>query len=96
LNDGLYLNNIYNYNFSDVLIFGGQLHIESLKCYDLIPELCKEIHYFSPEEFKRTAYRKAFPTEHVKGEYDYIPGREKRIRMGVAIVRSDNLDRLQY
>jgi len=80
--DNLYLDNKFIYNFSDVLIVGGQKQIETLNCFDKIPELCEKISYFTPEEFKRVAFQMKY--------------KEKRIRIGVAIARTDSLEKMQY
>lgn len=94
--NNLYLNDTYSYNFADVLIFGGQKQIETLNCFDLIPELCNKILYFTPEEFKRTAYQRIYNLDPPQiGEYLYEIGQEKRIPIGVGVVRSNTLENLQ-
>lgn len=93
-NNGLYLDNQFLYNFSDVLVFGGYQHVITLDCYNGITELCNDIRYFSPEEFKRVAYQKVFGTLGT-GDYEYIYGIEKRIRIDVSIVRSNTLEDMQ-
>ena len=94
--NNLYLNNTYLYNFQDVLMFGGQKHIEILNCFDSIPELCKKIDYFTPEEFKKCAYRNIYQPDPNDGYlYLYQIGKEKRISIGVGIVRTNTLENLQ-
>jgi hypothetical protein len=88
--DNLYLNNRQYFNFSDLLIFGGQEQIETLNCYNKIPELCEKINYFTPEEFKRVAYQNVYKPTDNKNEYEYIIGQEKRISIGVGIARLKN------
>lgn len=88
--NNLYLNNRQNFNFSDLLIFGGQSQIESLNCYNKIPELCKKINYFTPEEFKRVAYQNIYEPTNNKNTYEYTIGQEKRISIGVGIARLKN------
>jgi hypothetical protein len=80
----LYLSDKFTSNFSDVIMFGGQNQIETFDCFDKIPELCKKINYFTPEEFKRHAF------------YMKYKNQEKRIKIGIAIARSNDKDNLQY
>jgi len=94
--NNLFINNKYDYNFPDVIIFGGQPQIETLNCFDIIPELCEKILYFSPEEFKRAAYQRVYGFKPPKiGKYCYEIGQEKRISIGVGVVRSNTLENLQ-
>lgn len=79
--DNLYLSNQYGH-FVDVLMFGGQKQINTLDCFDIIPELCSEINYFTPEEFKRAAFNRKFQSE-------------KRTNIVVGIARTDTLEGLQ-
>lgn len=94
--NNLYLNNTYLHNFQDVLIFGGQRHVEILNCFDKVPKLCDKIQYFTPEEFKKNAYRKVYPPDpDAEYLYSYQVGKEKRISIGVGIVRTNTLENLQ-
>ena len=56
--------------------------ILTLACYDNIPNLCNDIKYFTPEEFKRSAFQTKYETE-------------VRIPIGVSIARSNTLSKLQ-
>ena len=94
--DALYINDKILYNFSDVLIFGGQEHIKTFNCIDKVDEISKHVHYFSPEEYKRVAYQSKFGyNPPIIGDYGYEIGKEKRIDIGVGVVRSNNLKNLQ-
>jgi hypothetical protein len=81
LQPNLYLSNRYEH-FVDVLMFGSQPHISTLNCFDNIPELCRKINYFTPEEFKRTAFQTHYQSE-------------GRVPIGVGIARSNSLDKIQ-
>jgi hypothetical protein len=63
-------------------MFGGQEQVNTLDCFDIIPELCSEINYFTPEEFKRAAFNRKFQSE-------------KRTNIVVGIARTDTLEGLQ-
>lgn len=94
--DNLYLSDNCFHIFSDVLIFGGQKQIETLNCFDILPELTKKIYYFTPEEYKRVAYQRLYGYDPpIIGDYNYEIGQEKRIRIGVGVVRSNSLKNLQ-
>ena len=85
-------------------MFGGQNQIETLNCFDIVPELCKKISYFTPEEFKRAAYHEKYRLEENKENvrekpiknYGYLCGEEKRISIGVGITRTNSLENIQY
>tara|TARA_R110002153_G_scaffold135870_2_gene285588 strand:+ start:3308 stop:4024 length:717 start_codon:yes stop_codon:yes gene_type:complete len=79
--NNLFLSDQYSH-FTDVLIFGGYEQIKTLACYDDIPNLCNDIKYFIPEEFKRSAFQTKYETE-------------VRIPIGVSIARSNTLSKLQ-
>jgi hypothetical protein len=79
--DNLYLSNQHKH-FVDVLMLGSQKEINTMDCFDDIPELCKEINYFTPEEFKRASFKRKFYSE-------------KRIDIVVGIARTNTLDGLQ-
>jgi hypothetical protein len=94
--NNLYIDNTYSYNFADVLIFGGQSQMKTLDCFDILPELTKKIYYFTPEEYKRVAYQRLYGYDPpIIGEYNYEIGQEKRVRIGVGVVRSNSLENLQ-
>lgn len=94
--NNLYLNNNFYHIFSDVLIFGGQNQMETLNCFDILPELSKKIYYFTPEEYKRVAYQRLYGYDPpIIGEYNYEIGQEKRVSIGVGVVRSNSLENLQ-
>lgn len=78
----LYITTMYGDHFPDPMIFGGQRHMESLRCYDIIPELCHKVKMFIPESFKRAAFYRL-------GEL------EEKVRLEVGLVRSLTLDNLQ-
>jgi len=80
--DRLYITTMYGNHFPDHIIFGGQKHMNSLKCYDIIPELCSKVETFTPEAFKRAAFYRL-------GEL------EERVRLEVGLVRSLTLENLQ-
>ena len=79
--NNLFLSNGYSH-FTDVLVFGGYKQIKTLACYDDIPNLCNDIKYFTPEEFKRSAFQTKYKTE-------------VRTSIGVSIARSNTLSKLQ-
>lgn len=79
--NNLYLSNQYPH-FIDVLMLGGQKQINTMDCFDDIPELCREINYFTPEEFKRASFKRKFESE-------------KRTDIIVGIARTNTLDGLQ-
>lgn len=81
LEPNLYLTNQYMH-FADVLMFGSQPHIRTLNCFEDIPELCRKIDYFTPEEFKRAAFQTHYQSE-------------GRVAIGVGIARSNSLDKIQ-
>ena len=91
--DNLYLDNQWINNFSDVLMIGGQKQIESLNCFDNVPDLCNKIWYFSAEEFKRAAFQSKFGGLKLD---TFQQGAEKRIFMGTGVVRTDSLKEIQY
>jgi hypothetical protein len=81
--NNLYIAEDLPYNFNDVLIFGGQSQMDSLACYDKIPELCYKISYFASEEFKRVAFLDKYE-------------KEKRFSFDVGVVRTNTLEDIQY
>jgi len=96
LDKGLYLTSQYYSHFADVLIFGNQEYIKALDCFDKVQNLYQHINNFTPEEFKRVAFQQVYKSD-VKNinEYGYEVGTEKRIFIGVGIVRTDSLESLQ-
>ncbi len=79
--NNLYLSNQFPH-FVDVLMMGGQNQMNTIACYDDIPELCGEINYFTPEEFKRASFNRKFE-------------REIRVDISVGIARTNTLEGLQ-
>jgi len=95
-NSKLYLDNNSPFTFSDILMIGGQENIEAFNCINNICELCKNILYFTPDEFKRIAYQKKFNNFVPKPDvYNYIHGEEIRIPFDVSIVKTNTLEKLQ-
>lgn len=90
--DNLYINNQWPATFCDVLIIGGQKQIESLNLFDSVPDLCSKIWYWDPVEFKRVAYQSKFGPLHSDS---FLQGSEKRVYIGVGVVRSDTLEKIQ-
>jgi hypothetical protein len=83
--------------FSDVLIFGGLDEIKSLNCYNNIDNLINNINIFEPEEFKLVSYYNKFKYK-IKGYSKNLSlpyGAEKRIKIEIGVVRSNDLNDLQ-
>jgi hypothetical protein len=80
--DKLYITTDYGDHFPDHMIFGGQRQMNTLNCYNSIPDLCNSITMFTPESFKRAAF---YSLNEV----------ESRVRLEVGIARTLTLDNLQ-
>lgn len=78
----LYITADYGDHFPDHMIFGGQKQINTLNCYNILPELCDYIDMFTPESFKRSAFYKSNEIEN-------------RVRLEVGLARTLTLDNLQ-
>jgi hypothetical protein len=81
-NNKLYITTDYGDHFPDHMILGGQRQMNTLNCYNSIPELCNDITMFTPESFKRAAFYKLNEVE-------------SKVRLEVGIARTLTLDNLQ-
>jgi len=102
----LYLSDIHYLNtidcdrntFSDILIFGGLEEVKSLNCYNNIDNLINDLEIFAPEDFKLLSYYSKFKHK-IKGysrNLNLPYGAEKRIKMRIGVVRTNDLNYLQF
>jgi hypothetical protein len=80
--NALYITNDYGNHFPDHMIFGGQRQLDTLNCFNLVPDLCNNVSMFIPEQFKQEAFNSLNESYH-------------RINLKVGIARTLTLDNLQ-